>query len=206
MIISFLNQKGGVGKTTLALNVAGRLALLSKSILYIDADRQGTALDWSEARDGPPLFPVLGLPRPTLHRDLDSHLRNYEYVVVDGPPRIDDMARSAISASDFVVVPVQPSPMDVWASREIVRLLGEASAYKELGTAFVVNRRVPNTVISREVRRALSDHPIEVASTVVSQRVAFAESVAMGKVVFEWPGGEPAAREIKRLVKELLGV
>src|SRR6478672_10176673 len=147
MIIAILNQKGGVGKTTLAVHVATALAQQGRTVLLVDADPQGSALGWSDNRESP-LFPVIGLPKKTLHRELQSLATNYQYVVIDGPPRVNEVARSAILASDLVVIPVQPSPYDVWAAKEIVDLLNEVTAYKErIKSVFVINRKIVKTAI-----------------------------------------------------------
>ena len=84
VIISFLNQKGGVGKTTLAIHLATVLAERSR-VLLVDADPQGSALDWRAQRAGDSGFPVVGLPKPTLHRDIGALGENCDWVVVDGP-------------------------------------------------------------------------------------------------------------------------
>src|SRR6516164_9416857 len=152
MIVSFLNQKGGVGKTTLAIHVADALARRNKRVLLVDADPQGSALDWAAARRGESLFPVAGLPRASIHKELPTLAHGYDVVIIDGPPRVYDVARSAIMASDLVLVPVQPSPYDVWASAEIVQLVREAQQFKEkLKCAFVINRKIANTAIGRDV-------------------------------------------------------
>ena len=131
MVIGVLNQKGGVGKTTLSVNIAAALARTGKRVLLIDADPQGSALDWAAAREEEPLFAVVGLPKPSIHKELTVVGEGYDHIVIDGPPRVTDLARSAIMASDIVLIPVQPSPYDIWAADEVVKLIQEASVFKE---------------------------------------------------------------------------
>ncbi len=205
MIIAVLNQKGGVGKTTLSVNFAAAAALSGKRSLLIDADPQGSALDWQASRKGENLFPVLGLAKPTLHKDVPALAVHYDHVIIDGPPRVNDLARSALLASDRVVIPVQPSPYDVWAADEIVKLIQEVALYKEnLQSLFVINRKIVNSAIGRDVVEALKTYPFPVADAVVHQRVAFAESAAAGLSVLESDPKGTAAKEIRILVRELL--
>lgn len=203
-VIAILNQKGGVGKTTLAVHIATALARKSRSVLLLDADPQGSALDWAAARHGEPLFPVVGLPKSSIHKELPALASNYDVVIIDGPPRVYDVARSAIMASDLVLVPVQPSPYDVWAAKEIIDLLNEATVYKpSLQKAFVINRKIVNTAIGRDVAEALSEYPIPVLKTAVCQRVAFAESATQGLTVYELDPDMLAAQEMNQLASEV---
>lgn len=204
MKVGFLNQKGGVGKTTLAVNVADAMARQNKRVLLVDADPQGSALDWAAARRGDPMFAVAGLPRASIHKELPALARGYDVVIIDGPPRVYDVARSAIMASDLVLIPVQPSPYDVWAAKEIVDLIHEARVYKpDLKAAFAINRKIVNTALGRDVADALSDYPIPVLQTAVCQRVVLAESAAQGQTVLETAAESPAADEVRQLVKEI---
>jgi chromosome partitioning protein len=204
-VLALLNQKGGVGKTTLATNIATALAQAGKKVLFIDADQQGSALDWSAARKGEPLFPVVGLPKDTLHREMAALAAPYDWVVIDGPPRVYNVAKSAIAASDIVVIPVQPSPYDVWAAKEIVDLISEVRIIKaSLKAAFAVNRKIVGTAIGRDVSEALASYSIPVLAAATSQRVSFAETAAAGQTVLETDPGSVAAQEIKALVAELM--
>lgn len=205
MIIGVLNQKGGVGKTTLSVNIAAALAQGGARVLLIDSDPQGSSLDWSAAREGEPLFSVVGLPRASIHKEVGEIGKGYDHVVIDGPPRVTDLARSAIMASDVVLIPVQPSPYDIWAADEVVKLIQEAAVYKDgLKSVFVVNRKIANTAIGRDIGDALATYPMPVLTATVTQRVIYAEAAAQGKAVFEIDAQGPATVEIAALVAELL--
>jgi chromosome partitioning protein len=207
MILSVLNQKGGVGKTTIAVHLATAFAQRKQRVLLIDADPQGSALDWAASRDGdssPPLFPVIGLPKKTLHREVPALAQGYTHVLIDGPPRVNEVARSAILASDLVLIPVQPSPYDVWAAKEIVDLLGEVTVFNEkVKSAFVINRKIVNTAIGRDVTEALSEYPVPVLRSHICQRVPFAETAGTGTTVLEAAPESLAGQEILTLLKEL---
>ena len=177
MIVALLNQKGGVGKTTLATHIAGELAMRGQHVVLLDADPQGSSLDWTQRRSQqglPRLFSAVGLARETLHQEAPELARRADHVVIDGPPRIAALARSALLAAERVLIPVQPSPYDLWASAEMVALIREAQVFRP--------------ALHAEVR----------------QRIVFADSVAAGRLAREIAPDSAAAREITALVDELL--
>ncbi|WP_370590449.1 ParA family partition ATPase [Xylophilus sp. ASV27] len=211
-MIALLNQKGGAGKTTLATHLAGELARQGNRVTLLDADPQGSALDWSQRRlqsGQERLCGVFGLARDTLHREVPAIALEADFVVIDGPPRVAALARSALLAADLVLIPVQPSAYDVWATQEMVGLITEAQVFRPaLRAAFVINRRVVGTVIGREARAALADQPFRALPAEISQRIVFADSVAAGQLVSEAAPQSPAAREISafaQAVREVLG-
>ncbi|MGB3805479.1 MAG: ParA family partition ATPase [Sphingopyxis granuli] len=207
MIVALLNQKGGVGKTTLALHLAGELAMGGSRVTLIDADPQGSALDWSQQRahEGlPRLFGVVGLARDTLHHEAPELARDVDYVVIDGPPRVAGLMRSALLAADLVLIPVQPSPLDGWASAEMLALLAEARIYRpQLVARFVLNRCGARTVIARETAETLVDHDPPLLAATVGQRVVFADAAQTGRLASDIDRQSTAAREIAALAAEV---
>lgn len=211
MIISLLNQKGGVGKTTLSTHIASTLALSGKRVLLIDGDVQGSALDWAASRKADPIFNVVGISKNTIHKEVPTLAEGYDYVIIDGPPRVYDVAKSAIAASDLILIPVQPSPYDVWAAKEVVDLINEVRdtinnyrGYKKIESAFLINRVIQNSVIGRDVEEALSQYKFPVLKNYIHQRVSYAETASLGTSVVEQDPESTAGKEITSMVKEIL--
>lgn len=200
-VIALLNQKGGSGKTTLATHLAGKLAMQGQRVTLLDADPQGSGPGLGAAAPAKrPETAIRGLRAGEghpLHREVPEIAQQADYVVIDGPLRVVALARSALLAADLVLIPVQPSAYDVWATQEMVGLIQEAQVFRPgLSAAFVINRRVVGTVIGREARAALADQPSPTLRADIAQRIAFADCVAVGKLVWEVAPSGTAAREI----------
>jgi chromosome partitioning protein len=130
--------------------------------------------------------------------------RDADYVVIDGPPRVAGLLRSALLAADLALIPVQPSPFDGWASAEMLTLLGEARLYRpELIARFVLNRCAARTVIARETAETLADYDPPVLAATIGQRVAYPGAAERGRLVMEVEGARAAAREIAALAAEI---
>lgn len=204
-VIGLIQQKGGVGKTTLSLNLAGYFAHLGERVLVVDADPQGSSLAWSTARDDTSPFMVIGKAVPNIHKDLPEIATGYDRVLIDGAPGVNGLIRSCLLASDFVLVPVQPSPFDIWACADAIEQVYEAMTFKDnLKAAFVINRKISNTIIGKKVFKAFSEQEFPVMESAIHQRVVYAECASIGKTVFDVSDAKSAQLEITRLANEIL--
>lgn len=203
-VISVLNQKGGAGKTTIATHLARALQLNNKDVLLIDSDPQGSARDWAAVKEDQPVS-VVGIDRPTIDRDL-KNIASKDFVVIDGSPQAHDLAVSAIKASNFILIPVQPSPYDIWATSDLVDLVKQRIEITDgqLKVAFVVSRAIKGTKIGDEIIEALQGYELPVLDSKIVQRVIYPTSAASGCTVFENDPNGAAAKEINSLLKEIL--
>lgn len=208
MVITFLNLKGGCGKTTLSIHVASTLALAGKKVILIDADEQKSSIHWAETREQEPIFTIAGIPSNTIHKQIKMMQDDYDFIIVDGPPRTSSVSRSCVAASNLVLIPVTPSPYDVWAASEIVEILSNVkqslSEYKKIHAAVIINRKIYNTNLGKEVEIALEEYALPIFKTVIHQRIAYAESAASGTSVIEEDPTSIAGKEIKALVEEII--
>ena len=201
MILAFLNQKGGVGKSTLSTNASDYLHRQGFETLLIDADPQGTT---RAARRNEMPFPVMALARGNMAQEILGHAVNYAHVVIDGPPRAEALSRAVIIASDLIVIPIEASGASDWASQTTIQQVREARQYKEnLKSVFLVSRIIPNTVISRSIRTHVENYGVPLLKATVANRVPFAEALTMGKTIYEWAPRSAAAKEFSCVMQEI---
>lgn len=205
-VIAVLNQKGGCGKTTISTNLAHALVLRGNKVLLGDADPQGNARDWQEANNAE-LFTVCGLDRETLPKDLLGVSAGYDYVIIDGPPQVAKLTSAAIKAADVVIIPVQPSPYDVWASADTADLVKSRQEVTDgkPSAAFLISRVIQNTRISKEVSDVLGQYEIPVLQSYTTQRVIYATSAAEGQTVFS-SSNEDAIKEMNAIAGEVIAI
>lgn len=201
-IIAILNQKGGVGKTTIATNVASRLFIDGYKVLLVDSDPQGSARDWHAI--GSSDIPVVAIDRPTLEKDITKLSDSFDYIIIDGAPQLTDMAVSAIKVANIIVIPVQPSPYDIWASSDLVDIIKHRQQVSDgkLKAVFCISRKITGTLLGKEVIEALQGYSLPVMNSFTSQRIVYAKSAASGHSIFATDNND-AREEITNIVTEL---
>lgn len=205
MIISILNQKGGVGKTTLAVNLSRSFTKKGKKTLLVDSDAQGSALNWHERSNGE-LLDMTCINKTTFEKDIMKFVGAYDYIFVDGVPRVSPLTICAIRCSDLILIPVQPSPYDIWATEDIVRHAKDRHQITngKLKTAFVVSRKIANSNIAKEIDSELAKMELPTFKNGTCQRVAYATSVEKGITVLDGEYyGSDACKEIEAISLEL---
>ena len=186
-VIAIVNQKGGTGKTTLSINLASAFAE-SYPTLLLDADPQGSALDWADSRSAPQMnLDARELPPGNLSRELRSLSQSYDWIIIDGPPGIGRTSAEAVRIADIVLIPTKPSPFDVWASADIV----EAVKARQQTTGgipkafFVITMARPRTRLVGQVDAALAEYGLSALSARTTERVAYPMSAIEGKSVLD---------------------
>jgi chromosome partitioning protein len=202
MIISILNQKGGTGKTTLAVNISREYHKRLYRTLLVDSDGQGSALRWHEESGGE-LIDLTCLPVNTLDKDVLKFKDRYDRIIIDGVPSVSPLTVCAIKAADVVLIPVQPSPYDIWATEDLVRIVKQRQELTDgkLKAAFVVSRRIAGTILSRDIIGELQAFGLSIFIHGTHQRIEYAKAVHEGRTVCD--AKSEAALEITAIVNEL---
>lgn len=205
MIISVLNLKGGSGKSTLSTNLSVAFAKDNKRVLLADTDPQATSLRWAgERSEEHAKVAVIGLPDSNaLKKQIKGFVNDFDVIILDGAPQLDIISSTSIAVSEIILIPVSPSPYDVWATENIVqRVLSAKEVFPELKAYFVINRDNPRTLLSKDTEEALNALELPIMKTRLHNRIAYADSALNGLSVMEWQD-QKAREEITELYEEL---
>jgi chromosome partitioning protein len=203
-IISLLNPKGGSGKTTLSTQIARAFHERGAKVLLVDSDPQGSASDWHAAREDNPV-PLLAYGRPENMKALPGVAAPYQYVFIDGAAKLEGMIAAALKVSDVVLIPVQPSPYDIWAASDLVDLIRARQEVTDgkPKAAFLISRSIKRTRLGQETAGALSEYGLPVFDACTIQRQVYPRTASEGLTVFDTDAPEAIA-EINAIADELI--
>ncbi len=207
MIVALAGQKGGSGKSTTAMAIAAEWHAREQRVLLVDSDPQGSLRTWAdvaaEAGHAAPTVVAMGVSmyRPD---QLPSLAAGYDMVVIDCPPRHDEIQRAALMVTDIVILPCGPSAMDAWALAEGLELVNKAKMLRpQLDAVILITRKVARTSLGAGAREALSNCGLPVLSTELGYRIAYQEAPAAGLGVAQYDSRNQASMEVRALVDEL---
>ena len=204
-IIAVAQQKGGAGKTTVAAHLAVAFTAARKDVAVVDIDPQQSLAAWYQRREarfgdaGAGLL-VSRIKGWRVRNEVERLARAHDLVVIDSPPHAETEARIAVRSANLVIVPVQPSPMDVWATRPTLEL----AAAEKVPVLVVLNRVPPRARLTDEMLAEIGDWGARVAQAQLGNRVVFASALAEGRAVGEVQPRGKAAVEIAALAEEVL--
>ncbi len=203
-VIAVVGNKGGAGKTTLSVNLAAGLSRLGR-VAVLDADPQGSSLQWHELAEMSDSISVFAATAalPALVRELNA---SFNFLIVDCPPSVQaPQTIDVLKVADLALIPVQPSPVDLWATVHIEQAISNARVVNnELRSMLVINQLETRTTLSRVVREALKEISLPVARTALRRRAVYRNSALEGKTVYEMGArGAAAAEELEQLIQEV---
>jgi chromosome partitioning protein len=208
-IITVANQKGGSGKTSVTMVLAGSLAHRGYKVLVVDADPQGTATQWAGAAAEDKPFPamVIGLAsaRGKLPQMIKPMLGDYDYIVIDCPPSVDEQSsQSALLISDLCLMPLQPTPADMWSAVGILGLVAKAQVLNPELKAYGVPNRVTASSLGKQVLGIMQENGIELLNSKLANRTSYQEATIRGSTPQRMGAAHKlAAAEVESLVDEI---
>lgn len=199
-VITIAQQKGGAGKTTLAAHLAVAWSQKGKRVAIIDIDPQGSLTQWHKLREerfgeGYTGLTFAALSGWRVGSEVARLRRNHDIIIIDSPPHTETEARTAIRNADLILVPLQPSPTDIWATKATLDL-----AKAENITVRVVPNRVPP---NSKMANALLETMPDLTRHILGNRIMFASALMEGRCATETAPASPAAVEVKLLVEEI---
>lgn len=199
LIVGIVNSKGGSGKSTLATNLARAIQKDGNDTVLVDTDPQGTITDWSSNQPEGYGLPVIHVQNAeALEVDLSRLTDGYDVAIIDGSAKLEKGLGTCVRASDAVLIPVQPTPADIWGVSEVAGIVRQT----DTKAALVVSRAITGTNLAQEITDGLKSYNLPVFESRTHQRVAYAEAMFSGQTVLDIKARK-AESEIQDIATEL---
>lgn len=202
-VIAILNGKGGVGKSTSAINIAACLARMGHKVVVLDTDPQSSVANWINPESG--LFDVATAPDEKNIYQVKKLLSDYEYILIDGAGSISSISAAAVMVSDFVIVPVTASPLDFAASKAILEVVAARNELKYLPVRFLMTKIISGTDMFYTLRESILTTGVAAMRTMLKQRQSYIKTLADGGTIFDSNDGQ-AKGEVELLTKEVISI
>jgi chromosome partitioning protein len=206
-VIAVMNQKGGAGKSTTCIGLADVLHKEGRDVVLVDSDGQGSIVDWAAANDQLAIQ-VFVIEKAAMEREIPK-LKN-EFVIIDGMPKAADLAEKTIRVADLIIIPVQPSPLDVWSTSAMVDMIHdrieeqEAAGETPVRAVFVVTRSSGNTKLSKKISKTLNGYGFPVFESRLKQAVEHPNAHTTGLSPLDTRPRGAAANDLRALAAEVL--
>jgi len=202
--IAIVNQKGGVGKTTIAINLSAAIAQHRKNVLLVDGDPQGSVKKWSEILTQKQPFRVLTIFEPERLNEIPGFKEKTLQIVIDCPPTLTRISEAVLTGVKLVIIPVTPSPLDIWSSQGTIEMVRKAQEENPgLKARFLISRKVVNTKLGESVKDSLAQYKIPIFKNEITQKTSLAQALMAGKNIFQFDYYGDSAYEFDNLYREI---
>ncbi|EOX8956968.1 AAA family ATPase [Enterobacter hormaechei] len=202
-VISFLNPKGGSGKTTSVINIATSIARNNNKVAVVDTDPQQSLANWNKAEKAN--FDVFTVTSEKDVYTIRKELKDYPYVIIDGAGALSVITAAAVMVSDLVIIPVTPSPLDFSASGAVISVLEAQSYNRPVECRFLITRKIEQASMLKVLRESIAATGISPLRTAITQRQSYVKSVLDGETVFDTNDGA-AKGEVEVLAAEIMKI
>ncbi|HGJ5865143.1 AAA family ATPase [Arsenophonus nasoniae] len=202
-VISFLNGKGGVGKTTTSINVATSIAKKGHNVVVVDTDPQLSIGNWY--LEDKSLFDVAEASTEKDIYSIKKTLKSYDYIIIDGAAAITAISSAAVMVSDIVLIPVTPSPLDFAACGAIIAVIEARNELQPIIARFVITKKISTAKMLTVLKDSIADTGVKAMSTEITQRQAYVRTMLDGGTIYD-TNDYQAKGEIDVLTDEILGL
>jgi chromosome partitioning protein len=210
-VITIANQKGGTGKSTITANIACLFSNNNYNTLVIDTDFQNSISDFHLIRskkENLKNFSCIKILNPTIHQEV-SKFNNFDIIIIDTGGRYSKVFSSAILSSDIVIIPVLPSPYDIFATYDSIEIINEIQQYKQFQSYILLNMVMEKTLINKEIEENINElinkYNVKLLNSKLHNLIAYKYSINEGISVYE-RSNDKAGKEILELYQEILNI